>query len=586
MGGVSALTGGMVMSPWTQVAASAASFSGGRPYLAAMHVHGSSSEQNASWESYGPRGQGLVDVIFMTDHDYRALAERYWTSLQGVPLRTSFTGSLLQKAATHGEGALRLLAESSSTSAATAMIAIDDVTTRIIWDRLRTSIAGHSLRHTFGASRLTSGATYEVRVTLSSHPAVGARPAGQYQLWYRFGSGLTQGRHLESGGLRGVVTHPLPPAGTTVTLALEEDVFRLWPDMIAEDNGFYMLSFVAHSPRNGAVGDIRVSGVQFIRTKHDAASIVADQSLMADTYGPRYGLKMYPSAEVGRGVRHLNVYTSPQYIPDQALNVPESRDEFYAQVVDGTHSRRGLVSWNHPFGANTGGLLSESAQATKRRSVFADLKHYDLYGSDILEVGYANRGQVDITTHLALWDTFSRHARFLTGNGVNDDHSAVNWRTLNNGFATGIWASSAAHPDLVAALAAGRAFAAHAGRWPGAQLDMMVDGVVPMGKVSVTSRSSRSVAIFSAGMPTGSVLELVKGPVDYSGNDPGAVVATRISASSFAGGATVSRSVDTSHSCYVRTQVRDSRGVIIGIGNPVWLLREPPSSGIPAGRLA
>lgn len=328
----------------------------------------------------------------------------------------------------------------------------------------------------------------------------------------------------------------------------------------------------------------RVDGVDFLRSGHDAVSIAAAQRLMATTYGPRYDLAMHPGIEVGRGVRHLNAFSDPQYIPNQSLNVPETLDDFYRQVVDGTHARSGLVSWNHPFGANTGPLLSSAQQATKRRTVFADLRDLDLYGSDILEVGYPVRGQVDITTHMALWDTFSRHARFLTGNGVNDDHSAKDWRALNNGFVTGIWATSTAHADLMTGLAAGRAFTAHPGKWAGGQLDMLVDGVVPMGKASISTRTSRSLNIFAANLPAGCAVEIVRGPVDYAGDDPGTVVVGTVASSAFGTSGTVTRKVDTTQSCFVRTQVRNSTGGIVGIGNPVWLLREPPPTDIPPAR--
>jgi hypothetical protein len=254
--------------------------------------------------------------------------------------------------------------------------------------------------------------------------------------------------------------------------------------------------------------------------------------------------------------------------------------------VTGTHARGGLVSWNHPFGANVGPLLSAAEQTNERRQVFADLLAHDLYGSDILEVGYPVRGQVDIATHLALWDTFSRRARFLTGNGVNDDHSAKNWRTISNGFATGIWADSVGHADLMAALAAGRAYTAHAGKWAGGQLDLMVDDSVLMGQASVSSRTSRSLAVFAANLPSGSTVELVRGPVDYTGNDPGTSVISTIAASGFGSDGRVSRSIDTSTSCFMRAQVRNSAGAIVGVGNPVWLLRAAPPGGIPADRSA
>jgi hypothetical protein len=42
--------------------------------------------------------------------------------------------------------------------------------------------------------------------------------------------------------------------------------------------------------------------------------------------------------------------------------------------------------------------------------------------------------------------------------------------------------------------------------------------------------------------------------------------------------------VSTTSNRFYRVQVRSSAGEIIGTGNPVWLLRQAPPSGIPAPR--
>jgi hypothetical protein len=586
--GVSAVMGGLLVRSLAATRASADTFGGSRALVAAMHVHGSWSEQRASWEAYGPRARDAnVDIVFMTDHDYRALSDRYWQNLVDVPFRSSFTGALAQQATVKSGGALRLLAESSSpTTQATAAMTVDDVTSRVIWDSLRTSIAGQSLRPTFGRCTLTNRARFAIRVTLSTHPAFGSRPAGGYELRYRFGPGLAVGRLLQDGGLTGVVTRPLPAPDTTVALDLQADVQALWPDMIATDNGFYQLSFVASSPRSGAVADIEIVGMDFVRTGHDSDSIARDQRLLADTYGSRYGLTMHTGFETGRGLPHLNGFVQPQFFPDQLLNRPATRDDFYRGVVSEVHRRGGLVSWNHPFGASQDPLLTPAEQSDRRRQLFATMRDKDLYGCDILEVGYATRGQADMATHLDLWDSFSRHARFLTGNGVNDDHSAGDWRSLRNGFATGIWATSAEHASLMAALRAGRAYTAHAGLWPGGQLDLRIDATVLMGQASISSRISRTLEVQAAVLPRDSRVEIVAGPVDFAGSEPGTTVLYSVPATSFGASGLVRRSIDTSSACFVRTQVRNSAGELIGASNPVWLLRAQPPGGIPLSRQA
>jgi hypothetical protein len=50
------------------------------------------------------------------------------------------------------------------------------------------------------------------------------------------------------------------------------------------------------------------------------------------------------------------------------------------------------------------------------------------------------------------------------------------------------------------------------------------------------------------------------------------------------GGGAAVLAVDTSSSSFVRTQVLDATGEVVGLSNPVWLLREPPAAGIPQAR--
>ena len=169
------------------------------------------------------------------------------------------------------------------------------------------------------------------------------------------------------------------------------------------------------------------------------------------------------------------------------------------------------MSWNHPFGFTTGPVLSAADQITKRRQTFSDLKAEDLLGSDVLEVGYPLRGYMPFSQHIDLWDTFSRQARWLTGNGASDDHSGNPWRSLSNGFLTGLWAASTSAHDLTAALAGGRAYVFHPGRTPGLHLDTLVDGAVPMGAASVSGATSRTVAIGLAALPSDCTVDLVRG---------------------------------------------------------------------------
>jgi len=81
-------------------------------------------------------------------------------------------------------------------------------------------------------------------------------------------------------------------------------------------------------------------------------------------------------------------------------------------------------------------------------------------------------------------------------------------------------------------------------------------------------------------------VQVLQGPVDYAGTNDltaGTSVVATVPAADLSG-YQASVSIGTSTSSFVRTQVLDPNGAVIGISNPVWLLRELPPQGIPAPR--
>jgi hypothetical protein len=577
------ITPGALWLPEAGSVAAASPFTGSNALRLAMHVHASWSEGLASWEAqFSQAAANALDVLYMTDHDFRSTADNFITTLPPSAWVRSTTGALAQQASTTSGGGFRVLAESSSATAASSVtLALQPKP--LAFNRLRTSIAGQTLDHTVTSAALSGGATYEVVVDLSYHPAASGRPAGNYQLVYRFGA-ASSSRFTENGGLRGVVAAPTPAAGSVQHLSPETDVAALWPTMLPMDNAMYGVSFVAKSPHKGSVADVRVAGVKFLRTQSAPASVTANQAALIAQYQPRFpNLTVRASIEIGEPLPHMNPFGIPQYFPDYA-HLPTGSDQLFEAIVADVHARHGVISLNHPFGFNTGPLLSAAARTTKRRQVFAALQGVHDYGVDILEVGYLLRGNVDAATHIDLFDTFARNGTFLTANGTNDDHGGLHWNTLKNGFFTGVWAASRSEADVLAGLSGGRAYAAHLGKWPGGETDLLVDGTVRMGGVSVSTTSPKPLSIWAANLPTGSSVQLVSGPVDFAGaQDPGTSVVRTLAPSAFSAGvATVS--VDTSASRFYRVQVLAKDGTVVGCGNPVWLLRTAPPGGIPPAR--
>jgi hypothetical protein len=195
---------------------------------------------------------------------------------------------------------------------------------------------------------------------------------------------------------------------------------------------------------------------------------------------------------------------------------------------------------------------------------------------------------VDLAHHVALWDILSRNAVFVTGNGTSDDHWGTDWAGLTWNWNTTTWAASPAQSDLLAALTAGRAYCGSMAAAPVA-LDLLVDGEVPMGAVSVSSLTSRSLAVTAAELPAGSRLQVFQGDVDYAGT--GGLSSNAAQVASFGpadlnGNGQATLTVDTSTSSFLRTQVVDANGKVQGLSNPVWLLGSTPPDGIPAPRQA
>jgi hypothetical protein len=287
---------------------------------------------------------------------------------------------------------------------------------------------------------------------------------------------------------------------------------------------------------------------------------------------------------------HMNWFGPNVALPSYGNTTSGTYSAFLQNtVVPAIHTSGGLASYNHPYGYGDPAELSQSAQNTLLAQVAGKLLPSGgkpaALGADLLEVGYKLRQGVDLNHHLALWDVMSRNAVFLTGNGVSDDHVGTNWYGINNNWVTWAWAKSTGLSDLLTALAAGRSWCGSLSKFTGA-LDMLVDGSVPMGAVSVSSATSRQLVATATGMPQGSTLQVLQGDVDYAGQSglaANTAVIGSYPASQISGG-TVTQTIDTANSSFLRTQVVTSSGVILATANPVWLLQNAPPNGIPAPR--
>jgi hypothetical protein len=577
----------------------------------AMHVHSSFSEQSGSMDSQlFQAAANSVDVLWWTDHDQRMDGIGYrdtvhftsltsesggpgqggpwiWQQTQSGPVAAGSGGGIVTNPCSPNDpvagGSMHLAAKSTTT--ATAKSGYYANCHPAGWN-YRDNLTGQSLTIDV---LLTSGWTrgyLELLISTSYHQASGGRPAGLYSLSYRFTPGGKASR--VANGNTGVITVPVTSPWHTCALAPSSDIQALWPDVDHRDFALFGLTLSAASTGDKAEGYFdylrftrQISGETFLKQQIDMESLLAPKY---PSVAQRQGL------EVSLVLPHLNWFGGNVTVPSYSGVTYRNYSQYLQDtLVPQIHTGGGLVSYNHPYGYNMGPLLSASQQAALLAKVAATLlptsSSPPALGADLLEVGYPLRGSCDLAHHVALWDVMSRNAVFLTGNGVNDDHFGQNWHGIKNNWFTSAWAASTAEADLLAALARGQAWCASLSSYRGS-VDLLVDGTCPMGSVSVSSVSSRKLAATATGVPAGGSLQVLQGRVDYAGTQnltANAQVIGSYTAAQLASGS-ATRTIDTTEDSFVRTQVLSSSGAVIGLSNPVWLLRTAPPRGIPAPR--
>ncbi|MGZ6544825.1 MAG: twin-arginine translocation signal domain-containing protein [Actinomycetota bacterium] len=579
-----------------------------RPFGMAMHIHASFSEGTGSAANGGASmlqqltqaSTNAVDVLWWTEHDWRMSGYGFRKVVHfdalteneaGLPLKwvQSKSGTLTSSSATisktvgspldpNAKSSLKLSAVGSSSSFATLRSTANTANAR---QNLRGTLAGMTISIEVFPISIGPNGYLEMQIRSSNHPATGGRPAGIYTISYRIGGPDAPGTH-RTQGINGFVTLAAPTgAWTSLNLVPCDDFAQLWPDMQSQDNAMYDFSLAASS-RSGATAS---GHFDFLRFQRPTTPLDIQGQLM-NAYASAFPtVVQMPAVEVSNTVDHLNWFGGtialPDYSPLPILPPPSDPAMTYG-FVNTIHSGGGLASYNHMFGTD-GGSLSSTAQETLRQSVASKLVSSLVYGADILKVGYRQYGAMPLSRYLSVWDVCSRNAIFTTGTGVSDNHGNA-WSTQSNNFLTWAWAADLVQQSLLDALVAGRCFFADMARFRG-QLDLLVDGVAPMGSVSVSDLTSRQLVITATGLPTGGTVKLVKGPVDLAG--PGVpfsgTTVQSFPATAFATGS-MSFTLDTTNALFARVGVWDSSNKLLAGSNPVWLLHVPPSGGIPAAR--
>jgi hypothetical protein len=587
-------------------------------YSMAMHIHSSFSELYGSMEAQMfQAAANSVDVLWWTDHDHRMRGLGYrdqvhftsltqeqggpgqggawhWRAMKHGPLASGSGGGIVTNPSSPNDpvigGSMHLHAKSLTTASASYGFYADSTTA---FTNYRDNLTGQSLSFDV---LLKSGWTrgyLELLIVSSYHEASGGRPAGKYSLSYRLVPAGKASRVAQ--GNEGVITVPVQPASpgdwATITVAPFDDIAALWPDLDYRDFALYELFLYAVSTGDAVAGYFDY--LRFHRTISGHASL-KQQADMGAALAPKHpGVTQHQGLEVSWRLPHINWFGAGVQLPSYGeMTTSQWGPHLRDVIIPNIHSSGGLVSYNHPYGTAFKHLLPPKQQnavlAQVARELLPSASSPAALGADILEVAYNLRVGMDLTHHVGLWDVMSRNAVFLTGSGTSDDHIAQDWATFTNNWITGAWAASTAQSDLLAAIVAGRAWCASLSGFARGALNLNVDGTCPMGSVSVSSLTSRKLTVTATGIPAGGSLHVLQGHVDYAGAAspvPDTKVIARFSQGSLAGaGGQKKLPVDTKQESFVRTAVLNAAGKVIGVSNPVWLLRKQPPAGIPAPR--
>ena len=237
------------------------------------------------------------------------------------------------------------------------------------------------------------------------------------------------------------------------------------------------------------------------------------------------------------------------------------------EAVEFVHKHGGAVSLNHVFGVSSALRDRSEPKAQKRfdRKVRI-IREKRAYGADLLEVGYTSR-VFEISAFLELWDALSSDGVRITGIGVSDSHNSnVGWKKGPNNFITWIYSRSAEQDDLIDGLLRGRAYFGNPTRYDG-RMDIVADAGFRMGQVAVTDRQAHQVTFSATEVKPGQTVRIIcNGRI--TGEHP--VADTSIA---------IREEIPTKEAAFVRFELHDTEGVF-ALSNPLYFVPAQPTTEI------
>jgi hypothetical protein len=506
------------------------------PVAVQLHVHGHSHHNSperpgsTSWHSDYAKSSGY-DVLWWSDHT-RLLDQQnaFVLPLGNASLDDSSLGIRMSAGPRGRVGYLAPLVTGGSPTARLRRNALevaltapeDSAWSRFTYSPRESETRRRRVRGFLLARPIWSEPVIDVRAALEGSGADAHAIILVPLAWHRIGGASIHQSllfRLHAGEGEPVV-HVDPPRTVEVDLFLPEgkgplaipllEYARLLPE--GDDNTVTDLS-IGVEARHGATIAATFSGVRLRSVAPGPGGIWSHLEELAARNGRAFGLAEYLGGESNRTALHMNAF-----LPDSADVFPTlwpmpPPEGFADSLVARVHAVGGLVSFNHMFGVGIGPVVKAEAELSRRAAAVAEsLLAVRLYGADLIEVGYLQRGGADLEHHLWVWDYLTAHGLFVPGTGVTDAHGNEYGPSMRNPFITWAWSRSVSRRDLVDALRAGRAAFGDPYAFGGA-LDFTVDGT-PMGGTLECAADTATLRAEVRGAPERSEVRLMQGLID------------------------------------------------------------------------
>ncbi|GJM44907.1 MAG: hypothetical protein DHS20C21_17490 [Gemmatimonadota bacterium] len=584
-----------------------------------LHTHGPLSESSGSVEWHHGKARAIgVDAIWWTDHDWRVT---HWSHTTGYDFENCVWDAANNRFAEPDEDSpgderfwerytflppfhRKAVVDSvASEGTQSLLLGVDNLQGTAFFQTLDLRQTGTRKQNMYC---LANG----VKVRFSLLPETLDPATDKFVLYLRLSERETEWHELRyvigSMHEEDVDAIPLtwvPGQWNTYELDVTADAKTLFSTggldtLRGEDNSLFELR-IQLSSRLGGSPVVFLDDLQYIVdpgvTGDDLLAWMQDLGAYYESQEP--GTSHLVGSEISRyrSQPHMNAYVpgAPFLVDYTGTGWPDSL--YYA--VDQVHAQGGIVSYNHPWGPGVYGDLNETEQQKAARILLmkGDQLATNLYGCDLLEVGYRWRHGIQLAGHLDLWDTLNGNRRFVTGIGTSDTHGSTpfyGWApwlasaTFENNFVTWFWAPSLSEPDVIHALDSGRAYFGDPYLWQG-DLDLQTLDGFPMGRVVVTDQPTHDVQLRVDNVsPTSKVRFLQIEIRDTPAYHYPHILRDETFAATVVGDVyTDTVTVDTTTPSFVRIELSDS-GEPWAFSNPIHFLDAVPPDGVDARRAA